>query len=255
MTSAGREVGKYDAGVTAEATDATLVQSLEHGFDHLNGKLAVMANSAGAFDGEIAPLFNACDDEVVAQQDALRLKLRGSGVILGTSYIQGLQKSIRDQYVARAARTWVKTLISEAEANLENSISRSTEAAALGKAASEAAAKVVEATAKHLESIRLWESGKATPTGDSPKELSDAVTDGIKELVALSKNLQVQAAHHKAQLVGQTYKLSMLNKVAESSEAVVAKFDAIREENVQKAIITGYNSYQRLADQSEATHE
>ena len=31
--SAGREVGKYDAGVTAEATDATLVQSLEHGFE------------------------------------------------------------------------------------------------------------------------------------------------------------------------------------------------------------------------------
>jgi hypothetical protein len=249
--SAGREAQKYDGDVV---DPATLEGSLKNGFDHLNRELnAGISKNANAFTDGVAAVFD-CTTPIQAQQNALENSLKSSGVILHNDYINGLKESIRDLYAAKAARAWVKTLIAESEADLENSISRSSEAALLGKATSESARKVVEGIAKQLETIRDWESGKASPSGEAPEKVSKAILDGIKELTAQAENLKARAAHHQVELRKKTYELAMLNKVAASSEQIVEKYEAHRERNAQKAIITGYNSYQKLADAG-ATHE
>merc|ERR1719389_1106022 len=245
----GRVVSNY-AGDGADGT-TKLLASLEKGNDKLNNALngAVSNADGSAFQGGALTLFSGvggCQDAIGLAQNGLITSLRSSGIVVSKTAIEAALKSIREQFAARAGRLYVQRHADAASEKLNEFVLATPKCAAAGKAASEKAAKVVEATANQLATIREWESGKENPSGSRPSTLTDSLTKSIQELKAEVDGVSECAEKHKVALAKQAYKVAMFDDALASSDAIVKKYEVGREKATQELIIDGYNSYQKL---------
>jgi len=258
--AAGRSVEAYHATQT-RVEHESIRASLEKGFDHFNaltgGDYVSTVDGTAFEDTKIAALFNEakCELAISNAQSSLQKELASNNIVVSKTSLNKMKKSLREQFAARAGATWIKRLVDLAQKDTLSEIDRSSECAKVGQSASAAAAKVVEAVAKHKETIQNWESGKATPVGDSPTDLTDAIKEEISALRASTKSLAECSKKHHEDLNVLVHKLAMLNKASAESEKVVALRDTQKELAFETVLVNGYNSYQRLKDGAGVTFE